>query len=233
MTSHRSYDIRTDRAFLPREPKVIPLPQLYQKMKDRSHHWSTCYPAWNLQYYCCLGSLKHGRPNVLVETGTNHGCSAALLAQTLVETKLEGHLHTFELDVKRANRARQLFKELNLQDRITVHVGDCHKLVPQVITPETPVDFAFIDANHATRACVKETELLIENVKLGQGKFYFDNTWCGPVDAALCQLKEKYGTSGWVDFPNVSRVPNGQAIWQPWQRTEPIEWHDSQKERAK
>jgi cephalosporin hydroxylase len=220
MTQRNSYDIRTDRAFLPREPKMIPLPQLYAKMKDRSHHWSTCYPAWNLQYYCCLGSLKHDRPNVLVETGTNHGCSAALLAQTLVETKLEGHLHTFELDQVRANRAKKLFVELGLQDRITVYVGDCHELVPQVITPETPVDFAFIDANHATAACVAEAEMLVSNVKLGE------------VDAALCQLKEKYGTSGWVDFPNVSRVPNGQAIWQPWQRTQPIDWHDSKKERA-
>lgn len=225
------YDLRTDRAYLPPNPRMLPLPALYRKMQDKSHHWSTCYPAWNLQYYSFLATLKHHRPNVLVETGTNHGCSAALLAQTLVETGLRGHLHTFELDPVRAATAQKLFDSLGLSKRITVHIGDSMVELPKVITPDVPVDFAFIDANHATHACISEVELILSNVILGEGKFYFDNTWCGPVDVALCNLKKKYGTAGWVDFPNCSRQPNGQAIWQPWQRTEPIEWFDSVKRK--
>ena len=223
------FNLRQDHAYLPPDPKQLPLPALYQKMRDKSHHWSTCYPAWNLQYYSCLASLKRDRANILVETGTNHGCSAALLAQTLRETKLKGHLFTFELDPKRAATAQRSFQQLTLTHLITVVVGDSRKLVPETIG-DRPVDFAFIDADHRKEACIAETEMLIDNVIKGQGKFYFDNTGCGPVDEALCALKAKYGTSGWVDFPNVSRQPPGQAIWQPWQRTEPIPWYDSDKE---
>lgn len=220
-----SYNIKTDRAYLPPRAELIPIPALYSKMKDHSHQWSTCYPAWNLQYYVCLASLKTDRANVIVETGTNHGCSAALLAQTLVETKLPGHVHTFEIDPERANKAQKLFNELNLSKRITLHLGDSIQMLPKVITSDVLVDFAFIDANHATEACLAETELVLPNVIAGKGKLYFDNTWCGPVDVALCELKRKYGTAGWVDFPNCSRNPNGQAVWQPWQRLEPIAWH--------
>lgn len=217
---------QTDRAYLPPRPEQLPLPALYNKQRDGSHHWSTCYPAWNLQYYVCLASLKHDRPNVLVETGTNLGCSAALMAQTMVETKLPGHLYTFEINARRAAVAQQLFERLGLADRITVFVGNSAELLPKHITPETPVDFAFIDADHSPRACVTETKLLLNNVILGEGRFFYDNTACGPVDEALCLLKKEYGTSGWVDLPNVSRFPPGQAIWQPWQRTEPVAWYD-------
>lgn len=232
MTDAKSYDLRQDFAYLPPNRKQLPLPPLYEKMQDKSHHWSTLYPAWNLQYYTCLATLKRHRPNLLVETGTNHGCSAALLAQTLRETNLKGELITFELDPVRAETARKLFVQLKLDDLITVVVGDCREKLVEVIG-DRPVDFAFIDADHRTESCVAETEILLDNVIAGEGKFYFDNTGCGPVDAALCLLKKQYGTAGWVDFPNVSRQPPGQAIWQPWQRLEPIEWHDSKHPRPK
>lgn len=224
------YNLRTDRAYLPPRAEMLPLPQLYRKQKDRSHHWSPCYPAWGLEYYACLSSLKHERPNVIIETGTNHGCSAALLAQTLRETGLPGHVYTFELDPKRAQTAAQLFDELGLGAYITLTVGDSLENLKKVILPDMEVDFAFLDADHAKDVCIAETEQLLENVIAGKGKFFYDNTECGPVDEALCFLKNKYGTSGWVDFPNVSRFPPGQVIWQPWQRTEPVPWYDSNKQ---
>jgi hypothetical protein len=228
----KSFDLRQDFAYLPIHRKRIPVPHLYDKMADKSHQWSTCYPAWNLQYYACLGTLKRHRPNLIVETGTNHGCSAALLAQTLVETELDGHVFTFELDPERAANAQKMFDKVGVADRITIVLGDCSEKLIEVIG-DKPVDFAFIDADHRTQACILETEILIDNVIAGEGKFYFDNTGCGPVDAALCLLKKQYGTSGWVDFPNVSRHPPGQAIWQPWQRLEPVEWHDSKHSKRK
>jgi len=209
MTNPKPFDLRQDFAYLPQSREQIPLPHLYDKMKDNSHQWSTCYPAWNLQYFTCLASLKRHRPDLIVETGTNHGCSAALLAQTLRETELEGHVLTFELDPVRAETAQALFVKLGLADLITIVIGDCREKLVDVVR-DRPVDFAFIDADHRTESCVAETEILLDNVIAGEGKFYFDNTGCGPVDVALCILKGRHGTSGWVDFPNVSRHPPGK-----------------------
>jgi len=224
-------DLRTRRTYNPPRPEQLPIPLLATRLlRDDQRGWTTGYPAWGLQYYACLCSLKWDRPNVLVETGTNTGCSAALLAQTLIETGLDGHLHTFELDETLADKAQALFEEAGVAERITLWRGDSLKTLPEMLASNPQVDFAFVDSAHATAHCLAETQLLFDAVIKGEGKFYFDNTACGPVDVAIHELKQRYGAGGWVEFLNCSGVPNGQVIWQPWQKPFPTEYYDSKHE---
>ena len=230
------HDLRTDRSYLPRRSTLLPLPQLYEKLKDKSHHWSTCYPAWNLQYYTCLASLDYNGFNTIIETGTNHGCSTALLAHTLIESGLSGHVFTFEKDPVRAGTAYKLFCELGVTQRITIISGDSKEKLAEFFDPlsrycDTPVRFAFLDADHSTASVLAETEILLPHVIAGNGKIYYDNTSCGPVNEAICRLMTKYGTAGWVEFMNCSRHPNGQAIWQPVHSLKPREWYDSKTKK--
>ena len=224
--------MRSYRDRLPPRPSSLPLPQLYTAQKHRSDQiWSPCYPAWNLMYYTCLTSLKPDRPNLLVETGAGHGCSTALLAQTLRETGLDGHVHSFEINEKQHTITQFAVAKMGLADYVTVHLGRSTERIPEVIADQ-PVDFAFIDSLHTTENCLAEVDCLYSNVLAAEGKFLFDNAGCGPVDVAICRLKEKYGVGGFADFPNAAAEPSGQVLWQPYQRTKPHPYIDMEGNRC-
>jgi len=82
-----------------------------------------------------------GAKNV-VEIGTSTGYSGLWFSLALQKTG--GHLTTFEIDHGRASRAREHFKEANVEALVTVVEGDAHEQVAKI---KGPVDVVFIDAD--------------------------------------------------------------------------------------
>lgn len=233
MSGHKPRNLRENRTYSPPHPGQVPVPGLAGKLIHGEHRgWTTCYPAWCLQYYACLCSLKWSNYNVIVETGTNTGCGAALLAQTLQETKIKGHVHTFEIRDELADRAQDLFQELGLARHITIWRGNSLEQLPRLLAEHPRVDFAFIDSSHDKQHCIDEVLLLYDAVVAAEGKFYLDNTACGPVAEAIAFLKQAKGDRGWVEFLNCSTTPNGQVIWQPWYSPEAAPYFDPKKDET-
>lgn len=78
-----------------------------------------------------------------VEIGTLGGYSGVCLLRGLGEG---GHLHTFELDARRADLARASFALAGFADRVTVHVGPAAERLP-LVEAEGPFDLVFVDAD--------------------------------------------------------------------------------------
>ena len=81
-----------------------------------------------------------GARNV-AEIGTSTGYSGLWFCLALQKT--DGHLTTFELDHARASQAREHFKNVGMDSRVTLIEGNAHE---QVTKLRAPIDVAFIDA---------------------------------------------------------------------------------------
>lgn len=82
-----------------------------------------------------------GARNV-VEIGTSTGYSALWLSLGLQRTG--GRLTTFEIDPKRAETARNNFRQAGVEGLVTVVVGDAHEKVADL---REPIDLVFLDAD--------------------------------------------------------------------------------------
>src|SRR6185436_18698355 len=78
-----------------------------------------------------------------VEIGALGGYSGIALARALGKG---GRLHTFELDPKHAEVARESFRKAGVLDRVQIHVGPALERLPDC-EKDAPFDLVFIDAD--------------------------------------------------------------------------------------
>lgn len=78
-----------------------------------------------------------------VEIGTLGGYSGIAIARGLGKT---GRLHTFELEEKHAEVARESFRKAGVLDRVRLHVGPALERLPDCES-DAPFDLVFIDAD--------------------------------------------------------------------------------------
>lgn len=83
------------------------------------------------------------QPSQVLEIGTAIGFSASLMAQHL---QADGHLTTIDRYEKMYERAKENFKKLGLEDRITLIEGDAADVLP---TLEGSYDLIFMDSAKA------------------------------------------------------------------------------------
>lgn len=83
------------------------------------------------------------QPKYILEIGTAIGFSASLMAQHL---QTDGHLTTIDRYPKMYERAKENFKKLGLDDRITLIEGDAADVLP---TLEGEYDLIFMDSAKA------------------------------------------------------------------------------------
>ncbi|MHC4078431.1 MAG: O-methyltransferase [Planctomycetota bacterium] len=80
----------------------------------------------------------------VVEIGTSNGYSGLWISLGLRATA--GKLTTYEIDDKRAARAKANFERAGVGDLITIVMGDAHQTVTRL---KGPIDIVFIDADKA------------------------------------------------------------------------------------
>lgn len=83
------------------------------------------------------------QPSQILEIGTAIGFSASLMAQHL---QADGHLTTIDRYEKMYERAKENFKKMGLEDRITLIEGDAADVLP---TLEGSYDLIFMDSAKA------------------------------------------------------------------------------------
>ncbi|MBX2995178.1 MAG: class I SAM-dependent methyltransferase [Bdellovibrionaceae bacterium] len=105
-----------------------------------------------------------------VEIGTLTGFSGYCISQAS-----KGHLWTFEKDPAHAARARELFRDQNLHDRITVVEGDASQTLASIVG-EGPFDGLFIDGNKG--AYGEYLQWALKNLRPG-GMIIADNVYLG------------------------------------------------------
>lgn len=113
------------------------------------------------------------RPRLIVEIGTYTGYSALCLAEGLTE---EGMLITFEKNAELADRIKRNFSTVSFGEKIRLHIGDAHELLPQM---DLHPDLVFIDGDK--RGYASYYDLLLPRMTSGSCLLVDNVLWSGKV----------------------------------------------------
>ncbi len=186
---------------------------------ERRTGYSIGYPAWGLLYYSVLCRLDPDNFNLVIETGTNLGCSSIIIGQAIRDSRAKGVLHTVEIDEINFARARENIRRAGLQDEIQLHRGDSLEVQPMILREYQSIAMAFLDGDHRFRQVVDEFELILPKLK-DDSIVVLDNTYGiasanedQRVNGALRYILKTHG-GNLVNFPFCSWYTPGMAIWQ-------------------
>ena len=181
--------------------------------------FSIGYPGWNILYYCVLCNLDNSADNIIVETGTNLGCSTIMLAQALKDSELNGHVYTVELEELNYLRAKENIGNAGLSRYVSFFCEDSVEFLTRFVKNITTIRFVFLDSCHEQDHLVKEFELVHPKLT-DESIVFFDNTYKiadegedQRVNGALRIIKERFG-GNLINFENTSWYTPGQALWQ-------------------
>ena len=146
-----------------------------------------------------------GAKNIL-ELGTFTGYSAICLASALPQ---DGHLDTLELNDELEDLILEGFERAGLEDRMSLHIGDCKDSIRKLGAEGRCYDIVYIDANK--REYCEYYELVFDMVRPG-GLILADNVlWDGKVcQNPLPQDKQTLGIAAFNDM--VSADPRVESV---------------------
>ena len=142
----------------------------------------------------------------ILELGTFTGYSAIYLAGALPQ---DGHLDTLELNDELEDLILEGFEKAGLEDRISLHIGDCKETILKLREEGRMYDMVYMDAN--TREYCEYYELVFDMIRPG-GIILADNVlWDGKVcQNPLPQDKQTLGIARFNDM--VSADPRVESV---------------------
>ena len=177
------------------------------------------YPGWGLIYHLLLSHLDRSREEIIIETGTNWGCTTIVLAQALIDAGCRGRVITFELDAANAERAKANWQAAGVADRLELHLGDSRENLPKALAGSSDIRFAFLDASHLYNDVKQEFDIVLPKLA-DDALVIFDNTYRiadegedQRVNGFLRAMPALYG-GNLINMEFVSWYTPGLAIWQ-------------------
>ncbi len=181
--------------------------------------YSIGYPAWGILYYTLLCRLKPEAYNLVIETGTNIGCSSIVLAQAIKDSRGTGELRTVELEPDNLKRAKENIELAGLSDIVKFYEGDAIEQLPKMLAGSETVSVAFLDGSHLYKQVIKEFEILEPHLE-DDSVVIFDNTFNRfephedqRVNGALRRIQADFG-GNLINLPFCSWATPGMALWQ-------------------
>lgn len=215
---HRMFDY--DRSLLPNRHLALLEENVRTIEEARERTGATIgYPGWGIIYHILLSHLDRLRSEVILETGTNWGCSTIILAQALIDAKCEGRVLSVELDPDNAAIAKKNLEAAGVAERVEIHVGDSRAVLPELLENQYDVRFAFLDSSHLFDHVMAEFSSVVPKLT-DDALVVFDNTYQiaeqgedPRVNGALRAITDQYG-GNLVNLEFVSWYTPGLAIWQ-------------------
>jgi len=177
------------------------------------------YPGWGLIYHLLLAHLDRKRTEVIVETGTNWGCTTIMLAQALIDAGCQGRVITFELNPENAAKANANLRAAGVSERVEHYLGDSREMLPKALEHERGIRTAFLDASHLYADVQREFEIVLPMLA-DDALVIFDNTYRiseegedSRVNGFLRDIQSKHG-GNLINLEFVSWFTPGLAIWQ-------------------
>lgn len=177
------------------------------------------YPGWNLIYYVLLSHLKPDQRNIVVETGSNIGCTTVILAQAIKDSLGDGRLYSVELEADNYEKAKYNLLQAGVAEFVDMRLGDSKAVLRQLVKELPGIRTAFLDASHLIDDVFTEFEIIYPLLE-EDSIVIFDNTYqiADPgedqrVFGALNKIQEKYG-GNLVNLEFVSWYTPGLALWQ-------------------
>ena len=177
------------------------------------------YPGWNLIYYVLLSHLKPNQRNIVVETGSNIGCTTVILAQAIKDSLGEGRLYSVELEADNYEKAKHNLLQAGVAEFVDIRLGDSKEVLQQLVKELPGIRTAFLDASHLIDDVFTEFEIIYPLLE-EDSIVIFDNTYqiADPgedqrVFGALHKIQDKYG-GNLINLEFVSWYTPGLALWQ-------------------
>jgi spermidine synthase len=177
------------------------------------------HPGWGWIYHTTLAILDPRRPNVIVETGTNVGTTAIIVAQAVIDSGRDAVVYTVEIDEAIFDEARRRFELAGVSQVVRAQLGDSTEFLARLIPEVDEIALAFLDGNHFHDHVVREFELIVERMR-PDGLVVFDNTALiaegtedPRVHGALRTILSRFG-GNLVNLPFCSWYTPGMAAWQ-------------------
>ena len=177
------------------------------------------YPGWSVIYSILLSHLDRSRTELILETGTNWGCTTIILAQALRDAKCEGKVVTIELEDENVAIAKDNIQKAGLSDLVQIETGDSRKILPHLDLIPKSIRVAFLDASHLYDDVLFEFETLLPKLT-DDALVFMDNTYLiaeehedQRVNGALATIKARHG-GNLLNFEYVSWFTPGLALWQ-------------------
>ena len=177
------------------------------------------YPGWGLIYHLLLCHLDRSREEIIIETGTNWGCTTIVLAQALIDADCRGRVITFELDPMNAERAKSNWQDAGVSNHIELHLGDSREHLPKVMAEKKGIRIAFLDASHLYSDVKQEFDIVLPNLTenalvIFDNNYYIAEEGEDPrVNGFLRDMPKLYG-GNLINMEFVSWYTPGLAIWQ-------------------
>jgi len=177
------------------------------------------HPGWGLIYHLALSVLDPEEFNLVVETGTNLGSTAIIVAQALKDSKRPGVVRTIEIDPEIAAEAERRFELSGVAQFVEPFVGDSLDRLPELVWGDSKLRMVFLDGNHFHDHVVSEFEI-VEPHLAADGLVILDNTYLiaedredPRVNGALRTIVSRFG-GNLINLPICSWYTPGIAIWQ-------------------
>lgn len=185
--------------------------------------FSIGYPGWGLIYHVLLCHLDRSRRELIIETGTNYGCTTIVLAQALKDAGCEGEVVSFEIEADNLLRARRNLELAGLDSCVRLVEGDSRTTIPKFLGElgqrGGTLRFALLDASHLFDDVMAEFNAILPHLT-DDAIVVFDNTYRiaeahedQRVNGALKQIMRSHGGNV-INFEYVSWFTPGLAIWQ-------------------
>lgn len=208
-----------DRALLPNQHLAALEKDVHTEEDWRKRTgYSIGYPGWGLLYYLALCRLDPEQESLIVETGTNVGASAIVLAQALNDSAGRGLLRTVEIDPTLHTQAQENIAKAGLTDLVETYLGDSLEVLPDMIASQS-VQMAFLDGSHKHDHVVREFELLHPYLA-NDSIVIMDNTYPiaepgedARVYGGLHTIVSRFG-GNLINLPYCSWFTPGMAVWQ-------------------
>ncbi len=135
------------------------------------------------------GLVRKHRPAVVVETGTNIGCSTMYLAEAVKDNN-EGHVYTADTSIKLLKDARTNIDRAGLIEYVTIRNSTGVAMIESL----ERVDFAFLDSgeHHEYEIVKPEYEALVPKMPSGSVLVMHDPNWFASVRRVYDEAE------GWV-----------------------------------
>jgi predicted O-methyltransferase YrrM len=127
-------------------------------------------------YYMLLSHLNPSTFNLVIETGTNWGCTTIILAQALKDSGCRGRVVNIEINPDHHARAMDNLVRAGVMDVVTAKLGDSKLLLKEMAKQKFPIRCALLDASHLFEEVIDEFETIYP-VLTAESIVLFDNTY--------------------------------------------------------